>query len=102
MLWFFDELVELWKRQKSGSAPAPGAGHSQSGDAAQLSRLQPPELARSVEAIMGRNFLGAEAWKKLGVTIAAPLPPIPEWITPQYLSSPCQLREGLQISESHL
>jgi hypothetical protein len=99
----FDELVELWKRERNGAvAIASGAGQSQTKGADQLSKLQTPEPAKSVEAIMARNFLGAEAWKKLGVIIDEPLPPIPKWITPQYLSSPCPLHKGLEIRHSHI
>jgi hypothetical protein len=61
------------------------------------------ELAQTnIEYVLGKNLLGAEAWKRgFGVDVGEP-PPVPESITPALLNSPCPLHPGQLIKETHI
>jgi MoxR-like ATPase len=57
---------------------------------------------KAVQKVMGKNFLGAEAWSKgFGVDVG-PVPPIPKWITKELLEEDCQLHPGQQVKDTHI
>lgn len=52
--------------------------------------------------LLGKNFLGAEEWKKGFNVDVGPVPPIPEWITKELLEEKCQLHPGQQVKDTHI
>ncbi|MEY4668038.1 MAG: hypothetical protein RL518_737 [Pseudomonadota bacterium] len=60
-------------------------------------RLDRPELRK----LLGKNFLGAEAWSSQGIDVGT-APPIPASITKELLESECPLHPGEKIKDTHL
>ena len=56
---------------------------------------------KAVQKVMGKNFLGAEEWKKGFKVDVGPVPPIPNWITKE-LSEDCQLHPGQKVKDTHI
>ena len=67
----------------------------QYGDLSPLPHM--PDLA----AILGKNSLGAEAWKAQGIDVGQ-VPPIPASITKALLESECPLHPCSKIKDTHL
>ena len=63
------------------------------------------EMERRCEQIsrelLGKNFLGAEAWKSQGIDVGEE-PPLPSTITDELLNSECPLHPGGKIKDTHL
>jgi hypothetical protein len=63
------------------------------------------EMERRCELIprelLGKNFLGAEAWRKQGIDVGAE-PALPATITEELLNSACPLHPGEKIKDTHL
>jgi hypothetical protein len=51
--------------------------------------------------LLGKNFLGAEAWKSQGIDVGAE-PALPATITEELLNSECPLHPGEKIKDTHL
>ena len=51
--------------------------------------------------LLGKNLLGAEAWRKQGIDVGAE-PALPATITEELLNSECPLHPGEQIKDTHL
>jgi hypothetical protein len=51
--------------------------------------------------LLGKNFLGAEAWKSQGIDVGEE-PPLPSTITDELLNSECPLHPGEKIKDTHL
>ena len=51
--------------------------------------------------LLGKNFLGAEAWRKQGIDVGVE-PPLPSTITEELLNSDCALHPGEKIKDTHL
>jgi hypothetical protein len=51
--------------------------------------------------LLGKNFLGAEAWRKQGIDVGVE-PPLPSTITEELLNSDCPLHPREQIKDTHL
>ena len=51
--------------------------------------------------LLGKNFLGAEAWKSQGIDVGAE-PALPATITEELLNSECPLNPGEKIKDTHL
>ena len=56
---------------------------------------------RLVRELLGKNYLGAEAWAAQGVDVGA-APPLPGAITEALLNSECSLHPGEKIKDTHL
>ena len=54
-----------------------------------------------VREALGKNFLGAEAWRSQGIDVGE-VPPIPAFITKELLESECPLHPGAKIKDTHL
>ena len=52
--------------------------------------------------LLGKNFLGAEEWKRGFNVDVGPVPPIPKWITKKLLEEECQLHPGEQVKDTHI
>ena len=61
-------------------------------------RLDQPSICRE---LLGRNYLGAEAWSSQGIDVGA-VPPLPGAITEELLNSECPLHPGEKIKDTHL
>ena len=63
------------------------------------------EMTRRCEQLprelLGKNFLGAEAWRKQGIDVGVE-PPLPSTITEELLNSACPLHPGGKIKDTHL
>jgi hypothetical protein len=60
------------------------------------------EMQAPMRAMLGRNFLGTEEWRRgFGVHVGAP-PPMPEYITADLLNSDCKLHPGKRIKDTHI
>jgi hypothetical protein len=60
------------------------------------------EMQAPLREILGKNFLGPEAWKRgFGVQVVAP-PAIPAQLTPELLNSACPLNPGQLIKDTHI
>lgn len=56
----------------------------------------------ALQALFGRNLLGAAAWKQsLGVEVNRP-PPLPMHVTEEFVHSDCPLHPGKKIKDTHL
>ena len=51
--------------------------------------------------LLGKNFLGAEAWRKQGIDVGVE-PPLPSTITEELLNSDCPLHPREKIKDTHL
>ena len=51
--------------------------------------------------LLGKNVLGAEAWRKQGIDVGVE-PPLPSTITEELLNQACPLHPGEQIKDTHL
>ena len=51
--------------------------------------------------LLGKNYLGAEAWAAQGIDVGA-VPPLPASITEALLNSDCPLHPGEKIKDTHL
>jgi hypothetical protein len=51
--------------------------------------------------LLGKNLLGAEAWRKQGIDVGAE-PALPATITEELLNSECPLHPGEKIKDTHL
>ncbi len=51
--------------------------------------------------LLGKNFLGAEAWKSQGIDVGEE-PPLPSTITEELFNSECPLHPGEKIKDTHL
>ena len=51
--------------------------------------------------LLGKKFLGAEAWRKQGIDVGAE-PALPATITEELLNSECPLNPGEKIKDTHL
>jgi MoxR-like ATPase len=57
---------------------------------------------KAVQKVMGKNFLGAEAWESgFGVKVGK-VPPIPKWINKKLLEEESQLHPGQQVKDTHI
>jgi hypothetical protein len=56
---------------------------------------------REILEVLGKNFLGAEAWSSQGIDVGI-APPIPSAITKELLESECPLHPGQKIKDTHL
>jgi hypothetical protein len=56
---------------------------------------------RLISELLGKNFLGAEAWQSQGIDVGR-APPIPSSITSELLESECPLHPGEKIKDTHL
>jgi hypothetical protein len=56
---------------------------------------------RLIPELLGKNFLGAEAWTSQGIDVGR-APPIPSSITSELLESECPLHPGKKIKDTHL
>lgn len=54
-----------------------------------------------IRELLGKNFLGADAWKAQGLDVGE-IPPIPISITRSLLESECSLHPGKRIQDTHL
>ncbi|MEY4668317.1 MAG: hypothetical protein RL518_1016, partial [Pseudomonadota bacterium] len=54
-----------------------------------------------VRELLGKNFLGAEAWSSQGIDVGV-APPIPSAITKELLESECPLHPGQKIRDTHI
>jgi hypothetical protein len=54
-----------------------------------------------VRQLLGKNFLGSDAWMSQGIKVGSE-PPIPSSITKALLDSPCPLHPGKLIKETHI
>lgn len=60
------------------------------------------EQTIQMQALLGRNFLGADEWRKgFGVDVGRP-PPVPEHITELLLQSYCPLLPNRRIKDTHI
>lgn len=70
-----------------------------------LEGMTPEEFCRWQDTLhielLGRNFLGAEAWRSQGIDVG-PVPPIPQAITPELLNLECPLHPGEKIKDTHI
>jgi len=70
-----------------------------------VSEIQPGSAPTAdpsmVRAVLGKNLLGAEEWRKQGIDVGA-VPPIPSTITEELLNSSCPLHPGSKIKDTHL
>jgi hypothetical protein len=51
--------------------------------------------------LLGKNFLGAEAWKSQGIDVGVE-PSLPSTITDELLNSECPLHPGAKIKDTHI
>ena len=51
--------------------------------------------------VLGPNFLGVSAWKKIGVDVGE-APPLPKSLTLELLNSECPLHPGEKIKDTHI
>ena len=51
--------------------------------------------------VLGPNFLGVAAWKKIGVDVGE-APPLPKSLTLELLNSECPLHPGEKIKDTHI
>jgi hypothetical protein len=56
---------------------------------------------RSPPGLLGKNFLGADAWRSQGIDVGE-VPRLPESITKELLESECLLHPGEKIKDTHL
>jgi hypothetical protein len=56
---------------------------------------------RLIPELLGKNFLGAEAWRSQKIDVGE-APPIPSSITRELLESECPLHRGKKIKDTHL
>jgi hypothetical protein len=56
---------------------------------------------RMVPGLLGKNFLGAEAWRLQGIDVGE-VPRLPASITKELLESECPLHPGEKIKDTHL
>ena len=68
--------------------------------AAGVSATTSPLIA-AVRVELGKNFLGAEAWKAQGIDVGK-APPLPSSITKALLDSECPLHPGQKIKDTHI
>ena len=73
-----------------------------------LKTVTPTDFCKEMERreqlsreLLGKNFLGAEAWRKQGIDVGAE-PPLPSTITEELLTSECPLHPGEKIKDTHL
>jgi hypothetical protein len=73
-----------------------------------LKTVTPTDFCKEMERreqlpreLLGKNFLGAEAWRKQGIDAGAE-PPLPSTITEELLNSDCPLHPGEKIKDTHL
>ena len=56
---------------------------------------------RMIPELLGKNFLGAEAWRSQGIDVGE-VPRLPASITKELLESECPLHPGEKIKDTHL
>jgi hypothetical protein len=73
-----------------------------------LKAVTPTDFCKEMERreqlpreLLGKNFLGAEAWRKQGIDVGVE-PPLPSTITEELLKSDCPLHPGEKIKDTHL
>jgi hypothetical protein len=73
-----------------------------------LKTVTPTDFCKEMERreqlpreLLGKNFLGAEAWRKQGIDVGAE-PALPATITEELLNSECPLNPGEKIKDTHL
>ena len=73
-----------------------------------LKTVTPTDFCKEMERreqlpreLLGKNFLGAEAWRKQGID-AGVEPALPATITDELLNSACPLHPGEKIKDTHL
>jgi hypothetical protein len=73
-----------------------------------LKTVTPTDFCKEMELreqplreLLGKNFLGAEAWRKQGIDVGVE-PPLPSTITEELLTSECPLHPGGKIKDTHL
>jgi hypothetical protein len=76
-------------------------------EAQKLKDLSPEEFCKHIDfrpevrELLGKNFLGAEAWSSQGIDVGV-APPIPSAITKELLLSECPLHPGELIRDTHI
>jgi hypothetical protein len=72
-----------------------------------LKTVTPTDFCKEMERrhlpreLLGKNILGAEAWRKQGIDVGAE-PALPATITEELLNSECPLHPGEKIKDTHL
>jgi hypothetical protein len=73
-----------------------------------LKTVNPTDFCKEMERreqlpreLLGKNFLGAEAWRKQGIDVGVE-PPLPSTLTEELLTSECPLHPGEKIKDTHL
>jgi hypothetical protein len=73
-----------------------------------LKTVNPTDFCKEMERreqlpreLLGKNFLGAEAWRKQGIDVRVE-PPLPSTITEELLNSDCPLHPREKIKDTHL
>jgi hypothetical protein len=54
-----------------------------------------------VRELLGKNFLGSEAWRSQGIDVGV-APPIPASVTKELLESECPLHPGQKVKDTHI
>ncbi|MEY4668056.1 MAG: hypothetical protein RL518_755, partial [Pseudomonadota bacterium] len=54
-----------------------------------------------VRELLGKNFLGSEAWSSQGIDVGV-APPIPASVTKELLESECPLHPGQKVKDTHI
>jgi hypothetical protein len=76
-------------------------------EAQKLKDLSPEDFCQyiysrpEVRELLGKNFLGAEAWSSQGIDVGI-APPIPASVTKELLESECPLSPGQKIKDTHI
>ncbi|MEY4668327.1 MAG: hypothetical protein RL518_1026 [Pseudomonadota bacterium] len=76
-------------------------------EAKKLEGLSPQDFCHRIDyrpevrELLGKNFLGAEAWRSQGIEVGEP-PPIPATITTELLESDCPFHPEGKIKDTHL
>ncbi|MEY4668432.1 MAG: hypothetical protein RL518_1131, partial [Pseudomonadota bacterium] len=75
-------------------------------EAQKLKDLSPEDFCKRIDRpevreLLGKNFLGSEAWRSQGIEVGAE-PPIPMMITRELLESECPLSRGQKIKDTHI
>jgi hypothetical protein len=76
-------------------------------EAQKLKELSPEDFCQYIDSrpevreLLGKNFLGSEAWSSQGIDVGV-APPIPSAITKELLESECPLHPGQKIKDTHI
>jgi hypothetical protein len=68
----------------------------------EFEKLRPSQIDGGAQReLLGRNFLGAEAWRSQGIDVGD-VPPVPSSITKDFLNSECPIHPGHKIKDTHV